>query len=906
MKRETGFRTVLLIVVLVLCGISLFPTIMVFSKKNDANLPLEQRTREIYKRDHPEMAAKAINLGLDLAGGTHIIVEVDKSKLDKDAQKDVMDRSLEILRNRVDQYGLSEPMITRSGDNRIVADLAGMGAEDARRLIGATALLEFKLVPEPTEFKPVMDKIDAFLNRRSGGKPEPGAKEGNDTARAVADIFGRVMTKDSAKISDSASASALGNDTTKDTTKVAANDSTKAEATDSAETASEFFKNRPFGSLLVSMGRDIAVKAENVEKARRILEDPEVQDLIPSRYQFLWGRDIEVQEGGEKTRRLYLLKRRPEMTGATIADAMPQRLSGGMNSGETEVSLTFKGLGPKEFGRVTGANIGRQLAIVLDSVVYSAPVIQGRIPNGRASITGIGDMKEAKQLSVTLRAGSLPAPMKIVELRSVGPTLGEDNIKQGLMAAVLALALVAVFMAVYYKGAGLIADLALLLNMIVLFAVLSAFHATLTLPGIAGIVLTIGMAVDANVLIFERIREELRNGRSVRAAIDAGYKKAFSAIFDANVTTLGTAAILYYIGVGPIKGFGLTLMIGISASLYTAIGVSRLVFDYLLAGRDVKTLSIGKGIEWFHTVDIKVIPLARYYVGLSMAIFVLALGAIAVKGLHFGIDFTGGHVYQVKLEQTPDIEKIRTSLEKQGLDDPRVQTLGSQSENRLLIFLPQMNEEAKTKQLVEKAVPGSFIESEDTVGPSVGKDLRRAAIMAILASLVLIVLYIWFRFGRNGLGFGLGGVLGLVHDSIITLGLFALFEMEISLNFVAAILTIIGYSLNDSIIIFDRIRELTGVASSKESFATRVNSANNQCLSRSIITHLTVLFTVVVLAVMGASSVRDFSIAMIIGVVVGTYSTIAVACPFVVWWDRRRIHPATLPKAAAAALALKK
>ena len=898
MKRETGFRTILLLVVLVLCAISLFPTIMVFSKKNDANLPLEQRTREIYKRQHPEMAAKAINLGLDLAGGTHIIVEVKKDKLDKDAQKDVMDRSLEIIRNRVDQYGLSEPVITRSGENRIVADLAGMGAEDARRLIGATALLEFKLVPEPTEFKPVMDKIDGFLNRRSGGKPEPGAQADNDTTRAVQDLFGRVMSKDTAKIGDSAGV--------KDTTKIAANDSLKKSdsAKDTSETASEFFKNRPFGSLLVSMGRDIAVKAENVDKVKRILEDQEVQQLIPTRYQFLWGRDVETQEGGNKIRRLYLLKHRPEMTGATIADARPQRLSGGMNAGETEVSLTFKGLGPKEFGRVTGANIGRQLAIVLDSVVYSAPVIQGRIPNGRASITGIGDMAEAKQLSVTLRAGSLPAPMQIAELRSVGPTLGEDNIKKGLLAAVVALALVAAFMAFYYKGAGLIADMALLLNMILLFAVLSAFHATLTLPGIAGIVLTIGMAVDANVLIFERIREELRSGRSVRAAIDSGYKKAFSAIFDSNVTTLGTAAILYYIGVGPIKGFGLTLMVGISASMYTAIGVSRLVFDYILAGRDVKTLSIGKGIEWFHTADIKVIPWAKYYVGLSIVVFALAIGAIAVKGLNFGIDFTGGEVYRVKFEQQPNVEIVRKEIQSAGLEDPRVQTLGTANENRLLIFLPKSSEGENTKQIVEKAIVGGVIESEDTVGPSVGKDLRRSAMSSIFAALILIVLYIWFRFGRNGLGFGVGGVLGLVHDCIITLGLFALFGMEISLNFVAAILTIIGYSLNDSIIIFDRIRELTGVASSKESFATRVNNANNQCLSRSIITHLTVLFTVVILAIMGASSVRDFSIAMVIGVVVGTYSTIAVACPFVVWWDRRRVHPGMSVKVPS--LAVKK
>jgi len=899
MKRDTGLRTVLLLIILALCGVSLFPSVVVFSKKNDANLPLEKREREVYKREHAEMAAKAINLGLDLAGGTHIIVEVHKEKLDKEAQKDVMDRSLEILRNRVDQYGLSEPLITRSGENRIVADLAGMGAEDARRLIGATALLEFKLIPEAGEFKPVLDKIDAYLNRRSGHLPiTKSATPANDTARAVQDIFGRVVASDTGKAAKDTAAAKK--DSSAALAKASPADSAKkdsAAAADTSETAAEFYKNRPFGSLLIAMGRDLAVKAENVDKAKAVLEDSGVQALIPQKYQFLWGRDIETHEN-TKIRRLNLLKRRPEMTGATIADARPNRLgSGSMNAGEVEVSLTFKGLGPKEFKRVTSANVGKQLAIVLDSVVYSAPVIQGAIPNGRASITGIGDMNEAKQLAVTLRAGSLPAPMSIVELRSVGPTLGEDNIHKGLMAAVVALALVAGFMAFYYKGAGLIADLALLLNMIILFAVLGAFHATLTLPGIAGIVLTIGMAVDANVLIFERIREELRHGRSVRAAVDAGYKKAFSAIFDSNVTTLGTAAILYYIGVGPIKGFGLTLMVGLGASMYTAIVVTRLVFDYILQSRDVKELSIGKGVNWFHEVDIKVIPWAKYYVGLSILVLALALGAIAVRGLHFGIDFTGGHVYRVKFTEQPDVEKVRKEIQSAGLEGPRVQTLGAQNENRLLIFLPNLGEDAATKNVIAKAVGNAAtIEGEDTVGPSVGKDLRQSAVTSILAALVLIVLYIWFRFGRNGLGFGVGGVLGLIHDSLITLGLFALFGMEISLDFVAAILTIIGYSLNDSIIIFDRIRELTGVASSKESFAARVNNANNQCLSRSIITHLTVLFTVVILAVMGASSVRDFSIAMVIGVFVGTYSTIAVACPFVVWWDRRRLRPAPAAK----------
>ncbi len=885
MKRETGLRTIILTVVLLLCVWSLVPTLLVFTKSNDANLPLDQRAREIYKKDHPTIASKALNLGLDLAGGTHIIVEVDKSKLDVSAQRDVLDRCLEILRNRVDQYGLSEPIIARSGDDRIVADLAGMGADDARHLIGATALLEFKLVPEPEEFKPVLDRLDAFLAARGKGVAPGAAAPAAQPSSQVENVFGRVVVPNS----DTSKTAKTG--------AVKKNDTSVAAAETSVDTTQQMNpKNRPFTSLLIGVGRDIGVTVENVEKVKRILQDSEVQEVIPQRYQFLWGRDVEDIGNGRKARILYLVKRRAEMTGKDIADADFSHSQGGMKAGELEVGLTFKDLGPKEFARVTGANVGRQLAIVLDSIVYSAPVIQGRIPNGRASITGVKDIVEAKQLAVTLRAGSLPAPMKIVELRSVGPSLGEENIHKGLMAALGALLLVAIFMFFYYKRAGLIADLALLLNIVILFAVLSAFHATLTLPGLAGIALTIGMAVDANVLIFERIREELRMGKSARAAVDIGYKKAFTAILDSNVTTLGTAAILYYIGVGPIKGFGFTLMIGLSASMYTAIGVTRLVFDYILARREVKELSIGKGVAWFHKVDIKVIPWSRYYVGLSIAVLGLAIGAIAVRGLNFGIDFTGGHVYQVKFQEAPNLENVRTAVEAKGLERPQVQTVGSLGEDRILIYLSKVGNDSTAKEEIRQAVGTGVIESEDTVGPSVSNDLRLSAIWSILAALILIVLYIWFRFGRNGLGFGLGGVIGVVHDCIITLGLFALFGKSISLDFVAAILTIIGYSLNDSIIIFDRIRELTGTASLKESFATRVNSANNQCLSRSVITHLTVFFTVFILAVMGASEVRDFSIAMIIGVIVGTYSTIAVACPFVVWWDNRRLKPAPARK----------
>ncbi|MDQ3000062.1 MAG: protein translocase subunit SecD [Fibrobacterota bacterium] len=886
MKRDTGFRTVLLIIVLALCGVSLFPSILVFTKSNDAHLPLEQREREIYKKEHPDVASKAINLGLDLAGGTHIIVEVMKEKLDKDAQLDVMDRSLEIIRNRVDQYGLSEPVITRSGENRIIADLAGMGAEDARRLIGATALLEFKLIPEGTEFKPVLDKIDAFLNRRSGQKPENRAKPANDTAAAVQDIFGRVVG-DTAAV-DSAAA--------KDTTGALASATDSLAKADTSETAAEFYKNRPFGALLVAMGRDLAVKAENVSKAKLILEDPDVQALIPTRYQILWGREIEELEDRTKIRRLYLLKRRPEMTGATISDALPQRLGTGLNAGDVEVSLTFKGLGPKEFARVTGANIGKQLAIVLDSVVYSAPVIQGRIPNGRASITGIGDMVEAKQLAVTLRAGSLPAPMKIAELRSVGPTLGEENIKKGLTATLITIILVFFFLLAYYRLSGFIAGIALMLNMIITLSILGAFHATLTLPGIAGLALTLGMAVDANVLIMERIRDELMAGRSVRSAIETGYARAFRAIFDSNVTVLGTAAILYYMGAGPIKGFGLTLFVGVSASMFTAILVSRLCYDIYIQKSDPKTLSIGKRFDFLRNIDLKVIPKARIYVGISIAAVVISIvSIIAHKGLNLGVDFTGGHVYQVQMETKPDVEAIRKELAEKGGLEPKVQTLGGTGTNEILIHVPK-GEDSVLRASVLAAVKNGKIIREETVGPTVGADLKKSAIISIFLALVLMVMYIWFRFGKNGLGYGFGAVIALGHDAIVTVGVFSLMNWEISLGFVAAILTIVGYSVNDTIVIFDRVRELVEKGTAKESFAFKVTQGNNDSFGRTIIISLIVLVSVGVLVAFGGSSMRDMNLALLVGVIAGGYSTIAIACPFVVWWDRRRTRPAMATK----------
>jgi SecD/SecF fusion protein len=627
----------------------------------------------------------------------------------------------------------------------------------------------------------------------------------------------------------------------------------------------------------------VGIQEDEVRIVKKLLNSREIRDLIPRRFHFLWGRDLETLRGGAKAREVYFLKRRAEMTGEYISDARVQR----DQYGEIEVALSFKGRGPREFGRITGSNIKRKLAIVLDSVVYSAPVIQGKITQGRASITGIGDFSEAKLLATTLRAGSLPAPMEIVELRSVGPSLGRENINKGLNAAIYGLLLVVAFMLMYYLGSGSIAIGALVFNLIIIGAVLSMFHATLTLPGIAGIILTIGMAVDANVLIFERIREELRVGKSIRGAIDAGYKRAFTTIFDSNVTTFGTALILYNIGSGPIKGFGLTLMIGIAASMFTALFVTRLVFDLFTDRVDVKSLSIGRGFKFLIEPALRIIPQTRTFIIISSVVILGSFGYVSfVKGFNWGIDFTGGNVYQIQCDETPNIDQIRDNVISKGIRNPKIRSIGTAGDNQILISIDKAQNDSLTRELIQESVGQAEITGEESVGPRIGQELKWDAVKAAFLALILIVIYIWVRFGRNGLGFGLGAVAALFHDILVTWGIFGLLGRELSLTFVAAALTIVGYSLNDTIVVFDRVRENIEITG-REGFAVKVNRAINQSLARTLITSVTTLFVISILAAMGGEGIKGFAIAMIIGVLVGTYSSMAVASPFVVWWASR-------------------
>ncbi len=512
------WRALITLVAILAALWSLWPTYKYYTMPEDVKKVMQPaELKKLHK--------KALNLGLDLQGGMYLLLEVDKSKLPEQQWKGAVDRAIEIIRNRIDQWGVFEPSIQKVGAFRILVQLPGvMDRERAKELIGKTAMLEFHIVADEKIANSIVEKIDKALQREEG-----------DTSSTIG----------------------------------------------------------PFLSLLENAGGGTFYVDENDwDKVDSMLNLDIVKQILGKKYKFYWGR-VKYTEDGTKIRPLYLLLAKPELTGADLKTARHTIGSPGSQiAGQPIVELMFNRKGARKFSYVTGKNVGKRLAIVLDNVVQTAPVIRERIQGGSAIIEGIPTIEEAKEIAVILKAGALPAPVKIIEERSVGPLLGKDSIHKGLTALIIGFLLVVLFMIFYYNVSGLIADFALLLNLIFIFAFLVAFHATLTLPGLAGIILTVGMAVDANVLIFERIREELLSGKSPKNAIDAAYHRATITIFDANVTTIIAALVLLKFGTGPIRGFGTTLTIGIIVSFFTAVFVTKIIFDYLYKVKNIKTLRI--------------------------------------------------------------------------------------------------------------------------------------------------------------------------------------------------------------------------------------------------------------------------------------------------------------------------
>ena len=873
-------RELIILLVIVLSAYTVWPSIQVHTKKGEE--------KQTFLKENPKVGAKSINFGLDLAGGTAITLEIDKSNVKGDDIKDIQEQSLEIIRNRVDQYGLSEPQISPSGDDRIVVELAGVDDSTAKALVGSTAKLEFKILAEAEKFTQVVGLIDQYLTRQTTDIVADSAatdSTAKDSTVAKADSAKDTLPKEATKtLSDD---ELLGK---APAAEVAATDSAKDSAAVKAQPASEV--GVALSAYYLSFGNGGFIAEENVEKVKKLLATDGVQKLIPRDVAFAFGSGLEpVQRDSKiKAKRLYLLKRRAEMAGDDVVDARPYRVSDGVSAGEVAVSLKFGGIGPKKFSAVTAANIGKQMAIVLDNQVISAPVIRDRIPNGEAQITGLDDMAEANRLSVVLRAGALKAPMKIIESRSVGATLGEENIVQGFGSGAIGLILCLVFMVAYYRLGGLIASFGMVINTLVTAAVMSVFNATLTLPGIAGFILVVGMSLDANVIIYERIREELKNGLTARAAVAKGYERAFGAILDSNLTTVLTGLILYKIGTGSVKGFGLTLTIGILTSLFCAITVTRSILDWRLAKADRTTLSIGSGFKAINEANLQIIPNRRRFGLVSMILIVASIAFIAVKGFDFSIDFTGGQVYTVQYQDSDKHEKdLSKALSAAGISGTKVRTLGGTSANSYQISMRASDDaqfEDKMAQAFEKAGQKCEIVAKDNVGPTIGKELRFNAILSVILAWLGILIYVWFRFGKFGLGFGVAAVLGLVHDTVITLGFISAFGLSFDGALIASLLTMIGYSVNDTIVNFDRIRENTAVYGSSN-FAETINKSMNQCFSRTMVTSLTTLFVCVILAVMGGSSIRDFGLVQCFGILIGTYSSVCICSPIVLWWSKR-------------------
>ena len=517
MSRMDQWKLLGVVAVTILAAVYLFPSYRFYN-----STPAQREAMKA--EDLAKLRKQAIHLGLDLQGGLQLLLEVDKSRLNAAEAKDATERAMEIIRNRIDQFGVAEPLVQREGEDRIAVQLPGLtDRERAIELIGKTALLEFKLVRTPEETKAVFDRLDSYF----AGRPEAGG----DSALRAKPLTGRMLDQG-------------------------------------------FFAK------------------EEVANVEKMLGSAVLDSVLPSDTQVLWS-DGDVASAGVTGRMLYVLKKEPEMTGGSVASAEAQVGLDQTNPGAWGVSMKMTPKGRGDFARVTGANVGRQLAIILDGVVQSAPFIRDRIPSGDASITGGSiDINAAKDLAIVLRAGALPAPVKILEERTVGPSLGTDSIRDGVKAGVIGTLMVVAFMVVYYQLSGVIAVVAMLLNTVYIIACLAGFGATLTLPGIAGLVLTVGMAVDTNVLIFERIREELRTGRSIRQAVEQGYDRAFRTVFDAHSTQIISGLFLFQFGTGPIKGFAVTLIIGLLANLFTAVLFTRMIYDFWLGRGKVERLSI--------------------------------------------------------------------------------------------------------------------------------------------------------------------------------------------------------------------------------------------------------------------------------------------------------------------------
>ncbi|MEO5912560.1 MAG: protein translocase subunit SecDF [Pelobium sp.] len=809
-----------------------------------------------------------------------------KTFLDKQANSAV-ERSFNILRTRIDKFGVTQPNIQlQDGTNRILVELPGVTEKErVRKLLQGSAKLEFYETYDNQEIFPLLQNVNNILAAKQPKEQTKTAVASDTTALSKNKPALLSAKKDSTK-TDSASNATLA--------KSNPLFALLSPATYQGENGQQSLRPGP----IVGYANQV-----DTAKVNALLAEDDIKAVLPSNIKLLWG--VKQMSLDAKVFELYAIKPtgingEPALAGDVISNAredFDQR-------GNPEVVMVMKSEGAKEWKRITAAAAGspqseddnKSVAIVLDNAVYTAPRVSGEIPNGISSISGNFTVDETKDLANVLKAGKLPAPAKIVQEAIVGPSLGAEAISSGLMSAVVGLIVVLIFMMFYYNRAGSVANIAVFTNVFFLMGVLASLGAVLTLPGIAGIVLTLGMAVDANVLIYERIREELNLGKSLRLAISDGYKHAMPSILDSQVTTLITGIILYIFGSGPIQGFATTLIIGIVTSLFSAILISRLIFEWMLK----KEMPIKFSNPWsdhtFKNANFAFVKNRKIFYAISGIFITLGIISIFVRGFSLGVDFKGGRTYVVRFEKSVNTEDVRVALNETFGVATEVKTFGSDNQIRLTTpYLIDSQADNADKLVENKLYEGlakingnkGSIESSQKVGPTIANDIKISAIYSVLLSILAISLYIFIRFRKWS--YSAGALVALVHDVLLVLSFFSLFNgilpfsLDIDQAFIAAILTVIGYSINDTVVVFDRIREFLGQHHAKtDKMSIVINDAINSTLSRTVITALTVIFVLAVLFIFGGDVIRGFSFALLIGVVFGTYSSICVATPIVV------------------------
>ena len=797
--------------------------------------------------------------------------------------------SFNVLRNRIDRFGVTQPSIQKLGNSgRILVELPGVKEpERVRKLLQGTASLEFWTTFDNAEISPYLMEANSALAEILKAENEAPAK-----------VEPAVEAKDVVE-------EELG-------------------AQEKEDEGLEAYKaeNPLFAMLQPSQAQGNAcigyANAADTARINRYLAMPQIAAIFPVEFRPMWSVKPASYLGSDNIYELVAIKAasrdgQAPLDGSVVTDA---RVSyNNQRNGEPTVSMTMNAEGANVWAHLTKDNIGRQIAIVLDGTVYSYPTVNGEITGGNSEISGHFDVEEATDLVNVLKSGKLPAPATIVQEQVVGPSLGAKSIKDGMISFIIAFLLVLVYMVFFYQGAGLAADAALLTNVVLLFGTLASFGAVLTLPGIAGLVLTLGMAVDANVIIYERVKEELKAGKGLSKAIADGYSNAYSAIIDGQLTTLLTGLVLFFFGSGPVKGFATTLIVGIITSVITSIFITRLIFEARVAKGKGITFENNLTSNFLKNTHINFLDGRKWSYTISGIVIVIALVSIFTKGFTYGVDFTGGRTYVVRFDKPVLAEDVRHAVnevfdaaaaadENVKNSSVEVKQFGGDSQMKITTSYKIDDESASVDAEIEgmlySALKGMFVQemtlqdftqtldnpngivSSDKVGASIASDIRRDAIIAVILALIIIFGYIAIRF--KGWNWGLGGVVSLAHTAIIVIGFFSLFtgilpfNLDVDQTFIAAILTIIGYAINDNVVIFDRIRE-NKFLHPNDDFADIVNKSLNATLTRTVNTSVSTLLPMVAIAIWGGESIRGLSVALILGILIGTYASIMIGTP---------------------------